>query len=110
MKVNIPLEGDPEVTIERHDTWNLDITLAHIIAPALGALVGNKRGVPNELVDLRGGDVDKGAEEWERRLQEMIWAFTQIRDDYNYKFTEEEYARLQRGLDYFGQHYMSLWY
>jgi hypothetical protein len=59
MKVNIgkwPKNGNDrkvKVEISNHDLWNLDHTLALVIAPSLRAFKGSKQGVPSiERADL----------------------------------------------------------
>ena len=87
-----------KVRIDKYDTWNMDITLAHIILPMLHQLKETKHGcsdVNDEDVPkkLRRSSVSKGYKEhdwetddnWEARwdwvMDEMIWAFSQINDN-----------------------------
>ena len=82
-----------DITIEEHDTWSMDHTLALLIVPMLKQLKATKHGAP--LVDdeyvpehLRSTaappkehewDVDNNHfERWEYVLDEMIWAMEQI--------------------------------
>jgi hypothetical protein len=87
-----------DITIEEHDTWSMDHTLALLIVPMLKQLKATKHGAP--LVDdeyvpehLRSTaappkehewDVDNNHfERWEYVLDEMIWAMEQIVDHDN---------------------------
>ena len=85
-----------DITIEEHDTWSMDHTLALLIVPMLKQLKATKHGAP--LVDdeyvpehLRSTaappkehewDVDDNHfKRWDYVLDEMIWAMEQIVDD-----------------------------
>jgi hypothetical protein len=87
-----------DITIEEHDTWSMDHTLALLIVPMLKQLKATKHGAP--LVDdeyvpehLRSTaappkehewDVDNNHfERWDYVLDEMIWAMEQIVDHDN---------------------------
>ena len=121
-----------KVEIEPHDTWNMDITLAHIIHPMLIQLKETKHGAP--LVDE--GDVPLGmgmSEEakakcnetgevdgqffarWGWALDEMIWAFEQKILSFNAAHEaatperDEYYSRMTNGFRLFGKYYESLW-
>lgn len=96
---NHPEDDKPrviDITIESHDTWNMDYTLALIITPMLKQLKATKHGAP--LVDdeyvpehLRSTaappkenewDVDDNHfKRWDYVLDEMIWAMEQIVND-----------------------------
>jgi hypothetical protein len=82
-----------DITIEEHDTWSMDHTLALIIVPMLKQLKATKHGAP--LVDdeyvpehlsstaappkEHEWDVDNNHfERWDYVLDEMIWAMEQI--------------------------------
>ena len=94
-----------DVKIDNFDTWALDHTLAVIILPALIQLKQTKHGVPSELTDRIGGDVDNNlvfdfikedddsvfdqlCEQWDEVLDKMIWSFLQlsIEDDYDSQY------------------------
>ena len=87
-----------DITIEEHDTWSMDHTLALLIVPMLKQLKATKHGAP--LVDdeyvpehLRSTaappkenewDVDDNHfKRWDYVLDEMIWAMEQIVDHDN---------------------------
>lgn len=85
-----------KVKIDKWDTWSMDHTLSIIIVPMLLQLRETKHGsphtddedVPEELKSSSAppkkydGETD---ENWHKRwnwiMDEMIWAFTEIRDD-----------------------------
>lgn len=85
------------VKIDKHDTWNMDSTLATIILPMLLQLKATKHGVPSEFATTGGEnwssqahfdfyDTDdelfkKAAAEWDAVLDKMIFAFEHIVDD-----------------------------
>jgi hypothetical protein len=86
-----------KVRIDRHDTWNMNNTLAAIILPMLIQLKKTKHGGPN--VDdedvperLRSTSASKKEHEWDTDefwfdrwdwvLDEMIWTFEQYADPF----------------------------
>lgn len=99
------------VKIDRWDTWSMDHTLSHIIAPMLKQLAGSKHGspfvddedVPEELKSTSTPpkkdeyDLDDNHHKrWEWVIGEMIWAFEQkTRDDWEsdyYKYEDDPKA------------------
>jgi len=85
-----------KVKIHSYDTWSMDTTLSHIIVPMLIQLKETGHGspyvddidVPDHLKSTAAPpkkndwDVDDNHHlRWQYVLDEMIWAFTQIRDD-----------------------------
>ena len=86
-----------KVHIDKWDTWSMDHTLSLIIVPMLIQLKEDKHGapftddedVPEHLrstsappVDAKNGETDENFfNRFEWILDEMIWAFTEIRDD-----------------------------
>jgi len=89
--------GDQKISvrIDRHDTWNMNNTLAAIVHPMLIQLKNTKHGGPN--VDdedvpehLRSTNAPKKEHEWDTDefwfdrwdwvLDEMIWTFEQYAD------------------------------
>jgi hypothetical protein len=95
-----------KVHIDRWDTWNVDYTLALIIAPLLKQLKQSKHGAPfvdDEDVpeELRSTSAppkehdydtdDNHFKRWDYVLDEMIWAFEQqIKDDDSEDFWIEQ--------------------
>ena len=126
-----------KVKIHSYDTWNLDVTLAHIIYSALKLLKKTTHGAPlvdNEDVpeNLRSIATDKyGMEEsttfqkWDWVLDEMIYAFGTLVDEdwedqfYSYDSTLQSPAQLEafkaaeerrnNGFKLFGKYYLGLW-
>jgi hypothetical protein len=96
------------IKIHDYDTWNLDDTLALIIAPALKKFKENHQGVPDEFSRPGGNDnesqqlsfdfyketYDWAFEEkqkgWEETLDLMIWAFEQYTSDWESQFWSGE--------------------
>ena len=128
MKINI---GEPKkdksadtIHIDNFDCWSLDYTLARIIHPALILLKETKHGYPELWEDgmvthhnwdrqLHFDFIDEDIEtnylidKWNGILDKMIYSFGKImEDDY---FDNEEWERIQEGLDLFSKHYTSLW-
>ena len=115
-----------DVSIEPHDVWSLDWTLAQIIHPGLIMLKQQKNGapwvdpadVPEELrptpEELANYEEDARTDElWFDRfdyiLDEMIWAFDQIKHDVNIH-SKLEAERINNALRLFGKYYQSLWW
>jgi len=115
-----------DVIVEPHDVWSLDWTLAQIIHPGLIMLKQQKNGapwvdpedVPEELrptaEELANYEEDLRTDElWFDRfdyiLDEMIWAFDQIKQDVNIH-SKSDAARISNALRLFGKYYQSLWW
>jgi len=115
-----------KVEIEPHDTWNMDITLAHIIHPMLVQLKETKHGAPmvensdvplgmemsEEAMDkFRNGETDgKFFDRWDWVLDEMIWTFEQYLTDLDkWGMEDEYYSRMSNGFRLFGKYYEALW-
>lgn len=119
------------------DTFSLDHTLASIIRAALvlfrSTIVEKHHGVPCEIIAelVESGDIeygknfgvsdeafDKAFALWLEKIDEMIFAFTDMSDAvYDHPTSKERVAasleyneRKQRGLDLFAKHYTSLWW
>ena len=115
-----------DVSIEPHDVWSLDWTLAQIIHPGLIMLKQQKNGapwvdpmdVPEELrptpEELANYEEDARTDElWFDRfdyiLDEMIWAFDLIKRDVNI-YSKSDAERIDNALRLFGKYYQSLWW
>ena len=118
-----------KVVIDDTDVWNLDHSLALIIAPALKILKEKKQGAPfvdNEDVseELRASDEDlhtysKNGEtddryfdRWDYIMDEMIWAFQQkLEDDWDMEKEayDSYFNRIDNGFRLFGKYYNGLW-
>jgi len=101
-----------KIEIHDYDTWNVDVTLAHIIVPLLKRLKEVKQGAPfveNEDVPkfLRateeeikehwdGGESDKHYfTRWDYVIDEMIHAFQSKLEDW-----EDEFASGENDVDF----------
>jgi hypothetical protein len=118
-----------KVKIHKYDTWNVDDTLAVIILPLLTQLRATKQGnprvededVPEEMrLNLpdnapNNAEWENCEERWDWVMDEMIWAFTQLVENTEYKLdmnraeTEAFYSRIKRGTTLFGKYYRGLW-
>jgi hypothetical protein len=92
------------VRIDPEDTWSMDNTLSHIVAPMLRQLEKTSQGspsvddedLPNELNNKRVDEdifdmPDNHNLRWEWVLGEMIWAFEQkTRDDWEGDYYDYE--------------------
>ena len=83
------------------ETWNLDHSLAKIIAPRLRRFRELNNGHPGTMSE----------EEWEECLDEMVWAFEYIADEGgNYVENTAQLERAERGLQLFAEHFSHLWW
>ena len=74
-----------KVKYHNYDTWSLDHTLALIILPGLKQLKATSHGYPGVLnEDLPTACLKdaSGEERWEWVMDEMIWTFNEIANDY----------------------------
>ena len=74
-----------KVKYHKYDTWNLDSTLALIILPGLEQLKATQQGcaiVDNADLPTACLKDASSEERWEWVMNEMIWAFTEIVNDY----------------------------
>jgi hypothetical protein len=101
-----------EVKIEKFDVWSMDNTLAIIIVPMLELLKKQKHGsaqvdIEDVPPEYKQADVH---ERWDWTLDEMIWAFTAIRDDEGYEYEADgKRERVLNALRLFGKYYFALW-
>ena len=146
MKVNLgryPKDADKprkiEVKIDPWDTWSMDNTLAYIIHPMLVQLKETKHGSPwVDIEDVphigKGEDDGSGSdtllhERWDWVLDEMIWAFKTINEEWEKEFytppkgewswencgtvdaegLQKVRIRLENGFRLFGKYYQGLW-
>lgn len=108
MKVNIGRyykngkDRKVSITVDDYDTWNLDVTLAEVILPALKKYLE----VSDKIIDL---DIPKFSGDLTERqaLEECISAFDKI---VTWDFEDEDdFEKVQRGLNLFAEIYLSLW-
>ena len=93
-----------KVRIDDHDTWSMDSTLAYIILPMLkqlrrtthGASEVDDKDVPKVLrstsapVKENEWDIDDNCfDRWDWVLDEMIWAFGQVNEDWEDQYHKE---------------------
>ena len=115
------------VHIDNFDIWNLDHTLSCIIHPALIRLKETKQGYPQLFEDgmvtphywdrqLHFDFIDEEVEEkyllnkWNDIMDKMIYSFGVIKNDGLFeKYDQDEWNKIQEGLDLFAKHYTSLW-
>lgn len=121
------------VRIDKWDTWSLDHTLAHIIAPALKQMRRSKQGIPGGVFDYSHHDTMKlgtpehrkaekkshrdGIKKWEAIMDQMIWSFEEVRRDSPNEpdITKDKkayfayQARVSDGFKTFGEWYQALW-
>jgi hypothetical protein len=82
------------------DLWSLDQTLSKLILPRLKLFRDNLHGYP----------VGMTMEEWEQKLDEMIFAHEFLAGEQRWgTYSSDLWARVQNGLDLFAKHYCSLW-
>lgn len=108
------------VTVEDHDLWNLDHTLALIIHPALvkfrntghGAPYVADEDVPEKLRSTKSKKKKNSSTDsnhfkrWDYVLDEMIYAFEAVTKDDAMSFPTD---RVSNGLKLFGKYYINLW-
>ena len=135
MKIDIPHPDEidnvgTQITIHNWDTWSMDHTLSYIIVPMLIQLKETKHGSPNvdnedvpEELRMPDGwketryNIDGETDEqffnrWDWVLDEMIWAFTYKRDNFDSLLAEDReavQARMSNGFRLFGKYYENLW-
>lgn len=74
-----------KVKYHNYDTWSLDHTLALIILPGLQQLKDTNHGYPSvDPTDLPFAWLKdaSGEDQWEWVMEEMIWAFNEIANEY----------------------------
>lgn len=108
MKIDLPHPNDidtlgKQIVIHPWDTWNVDVTLSYVIVPLLTKLKETTHSYPSNL-----GSMD----EWHEILDEMIWAFTYKRDNFDAIGSEDFVViqeRMSNGFQLFGKYFESLW-
>ena len=93
-----------QVRIDDYDTWSMDSTLAYIILPMLKQFKDTKYGSPDIdwhdiPEELRSTSAPKKEndwvvdeywhERWDWVLDEMIWAFSQVNEDWQDQYHKE---------------------
>ena len=109
------------VRIDPWDTWSMDSTLAHIIAPMLEQLRDSTHGAPivadidrpehliGTVADTSKGDVDEfHFEAWDWVLTEMLFAFASKHSGDGWE-SDVSQKRITNGFRLFGKYYSALW-
>lgn len=131
MKVKLGIPGRKNrannVHIDDFDVWSLDHTLSCIIHPALVRLKEIKHGYPELFEDgmvtphywdrqLHFDFIDEEVEtkylkdKWDTIMDKMIYSFGVImNDDFFDIEDQDEWNRVQEGLDLFAKYYTNLW-
>ena len=105
---------DIEIEIADHDMWNVDTTLALIIAPILTRFREMTSGKTISATDTadapRIGDPNDryDAKRWEHVLNEIEWTFKQLAKAETVDGTYDD-SRVDNGLRLFGKYYRRLW-
>lgn len=118
-------EYKPFVKIQKHDTWSMDMTLAHIIHPMLLQLRNSNRGYfhvdiedrPDRLIGtipsvlFESDEFSQEACDWV--LGEMIYAFASKLEMEVEMLEGDEMIdalnRIENGFRLFGRYYGNLW-
>lgn len=82
------------------ETWSLSDTIAKFILPRLIRFKKVNCGYPGHLTE----------EEWDDKLDEMIWSFEFLAGDHYSNFNEEDWIRANEGLELFAEYYNDLWW
>jgi hypothetical protein len=95
------------IVIHDYDTWNVDVTMAHIITPLLTEFRKDLHGAPHvynedvpdelrmsdeeKLVYSKNGETDDNwFKRWDYVINEMIWAFQQKLEEWEEQFASGE--------------------
>ncbi len=99
---------DVKIKIDKWDLYMADKTLAYIIIPVLIKFRDTTMSYPHD-------DLIKNFEDWTSVLNKMIWSFEKIinydwRDDCDtQEKINEQFKKIQEGLDLFGKYFQDLW-
>lgn len=106
-----------KVEISKDDTFSLDVTLAHIIKPALEEFKKQIKGYPESIIEeyfsgrMKSDKLDQlCTEKWKEIIQTMIDAFELIISDDYYHHDEITSQKITKGLDNFSRYYNNLWW
>lgn len=100
-----------KIKVHSYDLLNVDITLANLIVPVLkkfkkyqsGCHFVSNKDVPRNIKS----NIDFDENKWNWLLDELIWTFTQIKNDKAY--SDKILKRKENGLRLFGKYYTSIW-
>ena len=84
------------------ETWCMDWNFAKHILPRLRRFKQITKAYPTELTP----------EQWDEILDQMIYSFYYYASEkeFQWNVSNDEYAKVQRGLDLFAQYYRDLWW
>lgn len=117
-RMNEGKERTVRIRIDKHDTYNMDHTLALIIYPMLLQLKATKHGsphvdvedVPDHLKNVQEANRDLVHERWDWVLDEIIWTFEKkVKNDDMLYDSQEDSKRMMNGFRLFGKYYEALW-
>jgi hypothetical protein len=106
---------DVSVELDSYDTWNLDHTLALIIAPALSRFRDQTWGFPTAFTHADDPTGERGLADWRAVLDKMVAAFESVTLGYELGEASSPDVRAahetarREGLDLFARHYTDLW-
>lgn len=103
-----------DIKFENNALYNLDTTLAKIIAAGLIQYRKNSVGYPGCFDNLSSS---KGAEVWQKKLNRMAFAFTELGsaeaakspDFYESKEYKKRISRMKKGMKDFIKYFSDLW-
>ena len=101
-KMGVNTEQGISVKIDEWDTFNMDVTLAHIIHPMLVQLRKSEtKGVPVLLEDILDAPIQYKTDEecWDWILGEMIFAFKSKLYDWEAEFTTGKWDMQMSDID-----------
>jgi hypothetical protein len=83
------------------DTWDMSLATSKLLVPRLIRFKQLNNGIPHDLTEAK----------WNKILDEMIWTFQFLASDEQYAcFDKKKWARVERGLDLFREHFRDLWW
>lgn len=107
---------DPTITIELdgEDMYSLDCTLAPLLLAAVKQFKTVANGCPASLAGIWNDEtiettIEESMAVWYAILDDMIYAFEIVVQCGAEDWETTDYARVERGLQYFGQYYRDLW-
>jgi hypothetical protein len=85
------------------DTWSLDVTIAKFALPRLKRLKEIQHGHPSDFTE----------QDWDKALDEMIWAMEYITKQWDLDLSMEQWQdnekRCSAGCILFGMYFRALW-
>ena len=81
------------------EMWSLDITIAKFILPKLKTFRNSTCGYPGNITQKK----------WEQKLDDMIFAMEYTINQFKQEYTEEDFKRIKKGFQAFGDYFNDLW-